>query len=51
MLTLTVFYDIPQLNLSTVFSSAKMDHNDDPEKMRLSGSGVMGPGTVCKVDI
>ncbi|CAH1636323.1 unnamed protein product [Spodoptera littoralis] len=42
MLTLTVFYDIPQLNLSTVFSSVKMD--DDPEKMRLSGSGVMGPG-------
>ncbi|KAF9408814.1 hypothetical protein HW555_011619 [Spodoptera exigua] len=42
MLTLTVFYDIPQLNLSTVFSSVKLD--DDPEKMRLSGSGVMGPG-------
>lgn len=42
MLTLTVFYDIPQLNLSTVFSSIKLD--EDPEKMRLSGSGVMGPG-------
>ncbi|XP_069357874.1 potassium channel subfamily K member 1-like isoform X2 [Maniola hyperantus] len=42
MLTLTVFYDIPQLNLSTVFSSMKLD--EDPEKMRLSGSGVMGPG-------
>ncbi|XP_072932920.1 potassium channel subfamily K member 1-like isoform X2 [Epargyreus clarus] len=42
MLTLTVFYDIPQLNLSTVFSSVKLD--EDPEKMRLSGSGVMGPG-------
>ncbi|XP_063362540.1 potassium channel subfamily K member 1-like isoform X1 [Cydia amplana] len=42
MLTLTVFYDIPQLNLSTVFSTVKLD--EDPEKMRLSGSGVMGPG-------
>ncbi|XP_045449897.1 potassium channel subfamily K member 6-like [Melitaea cinxia] len=42
MLTLTVFYDIPQLNLSTVFSSMKLD--EDPEKIRLSGSGVMGPG-------
>lgn len=42
MLTLTVFYDIPQLNLSAVFSSVKLD--EDPEKMRLSGSGVMGPG-------
>lgn len=42
MLTLTVFYDIPQLNLSTVFSSVKLD--EDPEKMRLSGSGAMGPG-------
>ncbi|CAK1585690.1 unnamed protein product [Parnassius mnemosyne] len=41
MLTLTVFYDIPQLNLSTVFSSIKLD--EDPEKMRLSGSGA-GPG-------
>ncbi|XP_014357107.2 potassium channel subfamily K member 1 isoform X3 [Papilio machaon] len=40
MLTLTVFYDIPQLNLSTVFSSMKLD--EDPEKMRLSGSA--GPG-------
>ncbi|XP_068633855.1 potassium channel subfamily K member 1-like [Battus philenor] len=40
MLTLTVFYDIPQLNLSTVFSSMKLD--EDPEKMRLSGS--TGPG-------
>ncbi|XP_037969513.2 potassium channel subfamily K member 6 isoform X2 [Plutella xylostella] len=38
MLTLTVFYDIPQLNLSSVFSSVKLD--DDPEKMRLSGSGL-----------
>ncbi|XP_073955434.1 potassium channel subfamily K member 6-like isoform X1 [Choristoneura fumiferana] len=42
MLTLTVFYDIPQLNLSTVFSTVKLD--EDPEKMRLSGSGLMGPG-------
>ncbi|RVE55026.1 hypothetical protein evm_000446 [Chilo suppressalis] len=42
MLTLTVFYDIPQLNLSTVFSSVKLD--EDPEKMRLSGSGALGPG-------
>lgn len=42
MLTLTVFYDIPQLNLSTVFSSVKLD--DDPEKMRLSGSGIVVPG-------
>lgn len=42
MLTLTVFYDIPQLNLSTVFSTVKLD--EDPEKIRLSGSGVMGPG-------
>lgn len=42
MLTLTVFYDIPQLNLSSVFSSIKLD--EDPEKMRLSGSGAMGPG-------
>ncbi|KAL4709503.1 hypothetical protein ACJJTC_007234 [Scirpophaga incertulas] len=41
MLTLTVFYDIPQLNLSTVFSSVKLD--EDPEKMRLSGSAP-GPG-------
>ncbi|CAG9787608.1 unnamed protein product [Diatraea saccharalis] len=41
MLTLTVFYDIPQLNLSTVFSSVKLD--EDPEKMRLSGSGAL-PG-------
>ncbi|CAG4929842.1 potassium channel subfamily K member 1-like [Colias croceus] len=42
MLTLTVFYDIPQLNLSSVFSSMKLD--DDPEKMRLSGSGGICPG-------
>ncbi|XP_041979910.1 potassium channel subfamily K member 1-like isoform X1 [Aricia agestis] len=40
MLTLTVFYDIPQLNLSTVFSSMKLD--EDPERVHL-GSGV-GPG-------
>lgn len=40
MLILTVFYDIPQLNLSTVFSSVKLD--EDPEKMRLSGT--VGPG-------
>ncbi|CAH0399935.1 unnamed protein product [Chilo suppressalis] len=38
----TLFYDIPQLNLSTVFSSVKLD--EDPEKMRLSGSGALGPG-------
>ncbi|CAF4850218.1 unnamed protein product [Pieris macdunnoughi] len=38
MLTLTVFYDIPQLNLSSVFSSMKLE--EDPEKMRLSGSGI-----------
>ncbi|GBP72360.1 Potassium channel subfamily K member 1 [Eumeta japonica] len=44
MLTLTVFYDIPQLNLSSVFSSIKLDGSEDPEKMRLSGSGVMPPG-------
>ncbi|CAH2047576.1 unnamed protein product, partial [Iphiclides podalirius] len=42
MLTLTVFYDIPQLNLSTVFSSMKLD--EDPEKMRLSGSACPGYG-------
>ncbi|XP_028171032.1 potassium channel subfamily K member 1-like [Ostrinia furnacalis] len=42
MLTLTVFYDIPQLNFSTVFSSVTLQ--EDPEKMRLSGSGVMGQG-------
>ncbi|XP_050677921.1 potassium channel subfamily K member 1-like isoform X2 [Leptidea sinapis] len=41
MLTLTVFYDIPQLNLSSVFSSMKLD--EDPEKLRLSGSGLL-PG-------
>lgn len=41
MMVLTVFYDIPQLNFSTVFSSVNLENND-PEKMRLSG--VMGPG-------
>lgn len=36
MLTLAVFYDIPQLNLGTLFSN-----NEDvsSEKVRLSGSG------------
>ncbi|XP_017775772.1 PREDICTED: potassium channel subfamily K member 1-like isoform X2 [Nicrophorus vespilloides] len=38
MLTLAVFYDIPQLNIGVLFS-----HADDPqqstEKMRLAGSG------------
>lgn len=37
MLTLAVFYDIPQLNLGLLFTS-----NDDAssEKMRLASSGV-----------
>lgn len=38
MLTLTVFYDIPQLNISSVFSSMTLE--EDLEKMPLSGSGI-----------
>lgn len=36
MLTVTVFYDIPQLNLGQLFSDIDAD---ETEKLRLSGSG------------
>lgn len=36
MLTLAVFYDIPQLNLGTLFSNNK---DVSSEKVRLAGSG------------
>ncbi|XP_077293567.1 potassium channel subfamily K member 1-like [Arctopsyche grandis] len=43
MLTLTVFYDIPQLNIGVVFSSQSTKSGYDPEKMRLNDGTMIGP--------
>lgn len=43
MLTLTVFYDIPQLNIGVVFSSQSSKSGYDPEKMRLNDGTMIGP--------
>lgn len=41
MLTLTVFYDIPQLNLGALFTMGNdNDYPTSPEKVRLAGSGL-----------
>lgn len=42
MLILTVFYDIPQLNLGVIFSTQSAKSGYDPEKLRLSEGGMIG---------
>lgn len=41
MLTLTVFYDIPQLNLGVLFTTNTnaTEYPTSPEKVRLAGAG------------
>lgn len=41
MLTLTVFYDIPQLNLGALFTTGNgSEYPTSPEKVRLAGAGL-----------
>ncbi|GLH12848.1 Open rectifier potassium channel protein 1, partial [Gryllus bimaculatus] len=50
MLTLTVFYDIPQLNLGLLFVLRADETTGDPEKARLQTPGAMGPKYTQQLD-
>ncbi|KAK7873201.1 hypothetical protein R5R35_006411 [Gryllus longicercus] len=50
MLTLTVFYDIPQLNLGLLFVLRADETTGDPEKARLQTPGTMGPKYTQQLD-
>uniref|UniRef100_A0A1B6C3L8 Potassium channel domain-containing protein n=1 Tax=Clastoptera arizonana TaxID=38151 RepID=A0A1B6C3L8_9HEMI len=43
MLTLTIFYDIPQLNFGVLFLRRSDETTSDPEKVRLQTPGTIGP--------
>lgn len=44
MLALTIFYDIPQLNVGLLFMMRADERTNDPEKVRLKTSaGSLGP--------
>lgn len=43
MLTLTIFYDIPQLNVGMLFMLRTDEKTADPEKVRLKTPGSLGP--------
>ncbi|XP_054270161.1 potassium channel subfamily K member 6-like [Macrosteles quadrilineatus] len=43
MLTLTIFYDIPQLNFGVLFLRRSDEATTDPEKVRLQAPGNLGP--------
>lgn len=43
MLTLTIFYDIPQLNVGMLFMLRTDEKTTDPEKVRLKAPGSLGP--------
>lgn len=43
MFTLTVFYDIPQLNFGVLFLRRSDEATTDPEKVRLQAPGSLGP--------
>lgn len=43
MLTLTIFYDIPQLNFGVLFLRHSDETTMDPEKVRLQIPGTLGP--------
>lgn len=43
MLTLTIFYDIPQLNFGVLFLRRSDEATTDPEKVRLQAPGSLGP--------
>ncbi|XP_039288121.1 potassium channel subfamily K member 1 isoform X2 [Nilaparvata lugens] len=43
MLTLTIFYDIPQLNFGVLFLMRSDETTTDPEKVRLQTPGSIGP--------
>lgn len=43
MLTLTIFYEIPQLNVGVLFLRRSDETTSDPEKVRLQTPGAIGP--------
>lgn len=43
MLTLTIFYDIPQLNFGVLSLMRSDETTCDPEKVRLQTPGTIGP--------
>lgn len=50
MLSLTIFYDIPQLNVGMLFMLQADERTVDPEKVRLKSSTTGGPNyTQCNV--
>nr|CAD7200814.1 unnamed protein product [Timema douglasi] len=50
MLTLTVFYDIPQLNFGLFFLMRSDETTGDPEKARLQTPGAVGPKYTQQLD-
>ncbi|XP_066995820.2 potassium channel subfamily K member 1 isoform X2 [Anabrus simplex] len=50
MLTLTVFYDIPQLNFGLFFLMRSDEMTGDPEKVRLQTPGAVGPKYTQQLD-
>nr|CAD7427375.1 unnamed protein product [Timema monikensis] len=50
MLTLTVFYDIPQLNFGIFFLMRSDETTGDPEKARLQTPGAVGPKYTQQLD-
>ncbi|XP_046985563.1 potassium channel subfamily K member 1-like [Schistocerca americana] len=50
MLTLTVFYDIPQLNFGLFFLMRSDETTGDPEKVRLQTPGTIGPKYTQQLD-
>lgn len=50
MLTLTVFYDIPQLNFGLFFLMRSDETTGDPEKVRLQTPGAVGPKYTQQLD-
>ncbi|KAG8287825.1 Potassium channel sub K member 1 [Homalodisca vitripennis] len=50
MLTLTIFYDIPQLNFGVLFLRRSDEATSDPEKVRLQIPGTLGPKYTQQTD-
>lgn len=50
MLTLTIFYDIPQLNFGLFFLLKSDEQLVDPEKLRLHSGGLSGPKYTPQID-
>lgn len=43
MVTLRIFYEIPQLNFGVLFLRTSDEATNDPEKVRLQAPGTLGP--------